>query len=93
MCVQPDGKIGFFFEEGPNEYCMVYVPLSLEEITNGMFYLYDPATDGIQDIATEDTANGNWVNGKCYDLSGRQTTGANLKKGIYIRQGKKVVVK
>lgn len=93
MCVQPDGKIGFFFEEGPNEYCMVYVPLSLEEITDGMFYLYDPATDGIQDIATEDMANGERLNDKCYDLSGRQMTDANLKKGIYIRQGKKVVVK
>ena len=37
MCVQQDGKIGFFYEEGPATYCMVYVPLSIEKITNGAY--------------------------------------------------------
>ena len=42
MALQDDGKIAFFFEEAPcygddqaKGYCMVYVPLSLEEMTNG----------------------------------------------------------
>ena len=28
MCIQPDKKLGFFYEEGPNNYCMVYRPRS-----------------------------------------------------------------
>lgn len=37
MCIQQDGRIGFFYEEGPATYCMVYVPLSIEKITNGTY--------------------------------------------------------
>ena len=40
MDVQLDGKIAFFYEEDPESYCMVYVPLSLEEITEGAYSLY-----------------------------------------------------
>ena len=40
MTLQADGKIGFFYEEVPNGYCMVYIPLSIEEITNGAYKLY-----------------------------------------------------
>ncbi len=46
MALQDDGKIAFFFEEAPcygddytKGYCMVYVPLSLEEITNNAYSL------------------------------------------------------
>ncbi len=41
MIMQADGRIGFFFEEEPGGYCMVYVPLTLEEITNGAYTLYN----------------------------------------------------
>ncbi len=37
MIMQADGKVGFLYEEGPNDYCIVYVPLSIEEITNGLY--------------------------------------------------------
>lgn len=37
MIMQADGNIGFLYEEGPNDYCIVYVPLSIEEITNGLY--------------------------------------------------------
>ena len=40
MDIQLDGKIAFFYEEDPESYCMVYVPLSLEEITEGAYSLY-----------------------------------------------------
>ena len=43
MTLQADGNFGFFYEEEPGDqwaYCMVYVPLSLEEITNGAYRLY-----------------------------------------------------
>ena len=44
MCLQENGKIAFFFEEAPcygddhtKGYSMVYVPLTIEEITNNNF--------------------------------------------------------
>lgn len=37
MCRQADGRIGFYYEEEPNWYCMVYEPLRLERITDGRF--------------------------------------------------------
>ena len=45
MCLQPDGNIAFFFEEAPcygddytKGYCMVYLCLSIEEITGGQYW-------------------------------------------------------
>lgn len=41
MCLQPDGRIGFFYEEetyGPNTaYTEIYIPLSIEKITGGAY--------------------------------------------------------
>lgn len=41
MCLQADGRIGFFYEEetyGPNTaYTEMYIPLSLEQITSGAY--------------------------------------------------------
>lgn len=37
MTVQKDGRIGFFYEEEPGWYSMVYVPISLEDITKGKY--------------------------------------------------------
>ena len=35
MCLQKNGRIAFFYEEEPYIYNMVYVPLTLKQITNG----------------------------------------------------------
>ena len=35
--LQQDGKIGFFYEETPGGYSMVYVPLTISQITNGKY--------------------------------------------------------
>ena len=35
--LQQDGRIGFFYEETPGGYSMVYVSLSISEITNGKY--------------------------------------------------------
>lgn len=35
--LQTDGRIGFFYEETPGGYSMVYVPLTISEITNGKY--------------------------------------------------------
>jgi sialidase-1 len=37
MILQNDGKIGFLFEEEPNDYCIIYTSLSIEEVTNGLY--------------------------------------------------------
>ena len=44
MCLQADGRIAFFFEEAPcygddytKGYCMVYLCLSVEEVTEGKY--------------------------------------------------------
>lgn len=37
MTVQKDGRIGFYYEEEPGCYSLVYVPLSLETITNNLY--------------------------------------------------------
>lgn len=46
MCIQPDKKLGFFYEEGPNDFCMVYRPISIEELTGDVYTMYDPAIHG-----------------------------------------------
>ena len=49
---------------------------------------------GIQDMPTEVLANGKSVNGRCYDLSGRHLDATKpLRRGLYIINGKKVIVK
>ena len=37
MTIQRDGRIGFFYEEEPQWYSMVYVPLTISQITNGEY--------------------------------------------------------
>lgn len=67
MTLQKDGKIGFFFEEAPcfgddhtKGYCMVYIPLSIEEITGCSYYSanVDPTASTTVNISLSD-AQGN----------------------------------
>ena len=104
MALQNNGKIAFFFEEAPcfgddqaKGYCMVYVPLSIEEITGGA-YITDPATVGpeLPDENEDAGVNLSTLNPQSstaiYDLMGRKV--ATMTKGnIYIVGGKKVIVK
>ena len=93
MTLQSDGRIAFFFEEAPcfgddqaKGYCMVYVPLTIEEITNGAY-----ATPDVQDDDTAvDTITADKSNPAIYDMSGRRIY--NPAKGVYIMSGKKVLV-
>ncbi|MBQ8270673.1 MAG: exo-alpha-sialidase [Bacteroidaceae bacterium] len=53
MLPQADGTIGFLYEEGPNGYCIVYVPLTIDEITNGEYSYYTvTSTIGQYEIGT-----------------------------------------
>ena len=49
--------------------------------------------DGIEAIDDE-MVNGKWLNGKCYDLTGRKLSEhSQIPKGIYIAGGRKIVIK
>ena len=39
MTLQKDGRIGFFYEEEPGYYQMIYRALTLEDITGGAWTL------------------------------------------------------
>lgn len=49
MCIQPDKNLGFFYEEGPGSYSMVYRPVSIEQLTNGAYTMYDEKIHGAID--------------------------------------------
>ena len=40
MTLQQDNRIGFLFEEEPGGYCIVYCPLTIEDVTGGAYTLY-----------------------------------------------------
>ena len=53
MISQADGRIAFFFEEEPSDYCMVYIPYSIEDLTGGAYSLYSVnSTIGQYEIGT-----------------------------------------
>ena len=59
MALQADGRIAFFFEEAPcygddqaKGYCMVYAPLTIEEITEGSYSTPARITISNYDIGT-----------------------------------------
>lgn len=52
----------------------------------------DVIIDGIEDIVSE-SVTAKPANGKCYDLSGRQLDSSRLKPGLYIINGRKVLVR
>ena len=63
---------------------------------------FDPTT-GIHEMVNGQMVNGKWSNGKCYNLAGQQLSAKrtidlspsthDLKKGIYLINGRKMVVK
>lgn len=67
-----------------------------EEAYTATFILDDETA--VRDIPSDSTINRKSVNSNCYDLSGRQIPQSSflnhqLKRGIYIRDGKKIVVR
>lgn len=70
------------------------------DLSKGVFCLNfgqkqdDVIIDGIEAVsAPGESLNGRWMDGKCYDLSGRRIGNGNLKPGLYIIDGRKVVIK
>ena len=73
MCIQPDNKLGFFYEEGPNNYCMVYRPISIEELTGDTYTMYDGEID--KNLLT---LNGALTKAKTYTIGTTTGTYADL---------------
>lgn len=68
MALQDDGKIAFFFEEAPcygddqaKGYCMVYAPLTIEQITNSNYLTPEVAGGGDDDEEGGDDNTGGEV--------------------------------
>ena len=85
MTMQKDGRVAFLYEEEPGGYCIVYAPLSIEEITDGA-YTVDPEGNAVEhpfvDAYPHDAPH-------IYDIAGRKLS-KPAEKGIYIVDGKKV---
>ena len=40
MALQADGRIGFLFEEEPGGYCIIYCPITIDEVTGDLYTFY-----------------------------------------------------
>ena len=69
-----------------DEFYMFSMPLNQEEITN----LFDNMSTAISNTETKDYK---LFDNKFYDISGRQVDRNNLKNGIYIYNGKKILIR
>ena len=97
MALQADGCVAFFFEEAPcygddqaKGYSMVYIPLTIEEITKDSYSTPETAGGETGIDCIESTDNRQQTT-DIYDLQGRRVE--NPAKGIYIVGGKRVVIK
>ena len=81
--------IGFYKKAGENPVLganKAYLPISSESPVKSFALSFDDVPTGISE-----TVNGLSVNGKCFDLSGRKVS--HPAKGLYIKGGRKIVVK
>lgn len=89
--LQRDNRIGFYLEDGPTApggYSMVYIPLTLEDITQGRYAMGENSwTTGIGSTGAAPTATGTDI----YRLDGRKAKQA--ERGVCIMNGRKVLVK
>ena len=97
MALQADGCVAFFFEEAPcygddqaKGYSMVYIPLTIEEITEGSYSTPETAGGETGIDCIESTDNRQQTT-DIYDLQGRRVE--NPVKGIYIVGGRVVVIR
>lgn len=86
MILQADGRIAFFFEEEPGGYSMVYIPYTIEELTDGA-YGVDTDYVGIDEAPAVTMQH----DAAIYDLMGRKMDKVT-EHGIYIVNGQKRVM-
>lgn len=87
MTMQKDGRVAFLYEEEPGGYCIVYAPLSIEDITHGA-YTVDPEGNAVErPFVDAYPHHAPYI----YDMMGRKLA-EPTEKGIYIVDGKKTVI-
>ena len=94
-----NGDLGFYKFNGASldgSKAHLELPQSGPSPSRGFIGFDDDETTGISD-ASHLMDNGEWIMdneaGAWYDLSGRKLSGQPTKKGIYVRDGKKFVIK
>ncbi len=94
MALQQDGKIAFFFEEAPcygddqaKGYCMVYVPLTIENVTKGNYFAPDTdlSKDQVVNVVLTDAQGNEYRDQLTCALNG--TAGAVTTKYPFITLG------
>lgn len=95
------GTLTLYCDEQMNKRTGVTYPIDYLTITPGWLGIKESITtvrfDGSQYTAITDVSNAaesaNGDAGTIYDLNGRRVSSQSLTKGIYIKDGKKIVVK
>lgn len=94
-----EGKAGYYKSSrgietlGANR---AYLETSISPVVNtkGFVFTFDDTEDTPTNVIPIESINNNRdANNSLYDLQGRKITGDNLQKGIYIRNGKKILMK
>ena len=93
-----NGKAGFYKSSigvqtlGANR---AYLQTDVEPVSNsnGFPFTLDDSEGTLTSISMEPASHESTTGGAVYDLQGRVVNGSHLQKGIYIRNGKKILVK
>ena len=93
-----NGKAGFYKSSigvqtlGANR---AYLLTGVEPVSNsnGFPFTLDDSEGTLTSISMEPASHESTTGGAVYDLQGRVVNGSHLQKGIYIRNGKKILVK
>ena len=87
-----NGDLGFYKVQSSGSFApnkaYLQLPTSLVNNSNYVGLTFDDEIDGINDIAIEKNTNKEW-----FTIDGIKLNAAPQQKGIYIKDGKKVVIK
>ena len=89
------GEVGFFYYQGtqipPYRAYLTYNNIQ-DPAARFMLRIDDNEESGIEEIDNQQIVNSKSENRKYYDLQGRRVNGKPAR-GIYIREGKKIMIK
>ncbi|MBR6962021.1 MAG: M6 family metalloprotease domain-containing protein [Prevotella sp.] len=94
------GSVGFYYakncphgEAFTSKGHKAYLPVDVTAASGKSFFLFGDAQSGTTDIDNVQSSKLKAESADIYDLSGRKMGGGKLQPGIYIKNGRKVVVK
>lgn len=86
MVMQADGRIAFLFEEEPGAYCIVYIPLTIEDVTGNAYSTIKSGESTDIDLPTVS----HFADSATYDLLGHRIV-CPVKGHLYLQNGKKFI--